>query len=365
MNLTPLLLIAFMTPSETAQSANLGQQDVIDLFTGLPWSFAIEEFKTGRQGQLFRLRSTEPVGRSASGALYLRATVTISQPGPAAAEDELARLLESSDPDTGLSYAWDYVAIHSGSMVRFHADCTLSEESFQKVALAVARLLAGPVAQPPASFWCRCGGGCRAGAPFSLPQGDSHRLPSVRREVADEEDEYDNRLDPSGLWSSSIGDLSLLHRDNRLAFTYLAVFRDTAHICEAAGVAGLVGTDRYEYVDEQGTVAFIITDTSLRMEVVDGIASFCGTGWSGDGFTTRDFVSPVPCTVTADRSTVHVVEYPEPETSISWLVRGDRVEAVPARFDSGEKWLLGRATGQKSSVMGLLKSEDLICGTKP
>jgi hypothetical protein len=44
-----------------------------------------------------------------------------------------------------------------------------------------------------------------------------------------------------------------------LSFSYSAVFGGTAHLCDGVGVAGLVATGEYHYVDEQGAVAFIVS----------------------------------------------------------------------------------------------------------
>jgi len=94
-----------------------------------------------------------------------------------------------------------------------------------------------------------------------------------------QDDAMDNTIDPSGTWESQIGTLSVLQYGNTLSFSYSSVFGPTAHFCLGAGVAGLVGRNRYEYEDEQGTVAFILTEDRVAMETVTGIASFCGAGW--------------------------------------------------------------------------------------
>lgn len=356
-----ILLGVLLACGGGASAATLaGERDVLALFAELPVAFVIEAAEAGEEGHRFRLRSAEPAGRSASGALYLRATVTLSEAADAAAEVD--RRLAAADPDVGLGYAWDFVVGAAGEVVHLHAGCTFSEESFQTVARALAAKLSG--AGPPASFSCRCGGGCRAGPPFAAARREPLRLPPVRRteDVGEEAAaEYDNRLDPSGSWTSPIGELSLIHSDNRLAFSYAAVFGPTAHICEGAGVAGLVGRDRYEHGDEQGTVAFVLAATEVRMELADGVASFCGAGWSGDRFTTDRFEPPAGCAARVEHTHFHVVDTLDLERTHRTVGIGAAVEAVPARHTGDDAWVLGRSAGLLETEIGLLARADLEC----
>jgi hypothetical protein len=334
---------------------------VLGLFADLPGRFVIDSTQDGEQGLVFRLRSAEVIGSRPRGPLYLRASVKISElADTTAATAEVLRRLAAADPDVGLSYAWDFVIVGVGSVVHLHAACTFSEESFLILAHALTEssLSADP---PPAAFWCRCGGGCRAGAPFNLRSDRTARLPPVRRSSGVEDGEYDNRLDPSGAWTSRIGELSLMHYADRLSFVYSAVFGPTAHICEGAGVAGLVGTDRYEYTDDQGTVAFAIRGAEVRMELLDGVASFCGAGWAGDRFRIEQFEPPTGCTVTVPHSYFHVVDHLLPERRPAHLSRGDAIEVVPAPLSGDESWILARFVGRQTTTMGLLTSADVDC----
>ena len=360
---TTLLAVVLAAGAGPAAAAPPQERDVLDLFAELAVPFVVEAAEDGEQGRLFRLRSAEPAGQSAAGALYLRATLTISPaPEAAAGAAEIARRLAAADPDLGLSYAWDYVSAGAGSIFHLHAECTFSEESFGKVARALARRLVGAAAPPGASFWCRCGAGCRPGAPFEPASDSAARLPAVRRPPGVEDaGDFDNRLDPSGGWTSPIGELSLIHHANRLAFSYSAVFGSTAHICEGAGIAGLVGTDRYEYGDEQGTVALLVAETGVRMELVEGIASFCGAGWPGDRFTIGGFRPPAACAVVAEHSHFHVVDTLDLERTPFTTGMGSTVEAVPAYHTGDDHWVIARHAGPRETRLGLLDRRHLDC----
>jgi hypothetical protein len=178
---------------------------------------------------------------------------------------------------------------------------------------------------------------------------------------AAQDDEMDNTIDPSGTWESPIGTLSLLHSADTLSFSYSSVFGPTAHLCLGAGVAGLVGRNRYEYEDEQGAVAFILLEDRVEMETVTGIASFCGAGWPGDVFSDDGFIPPTACTVGVERSVFHVVDHVEAEPRRSYVVSGDLVETVPAPHDPDQEWLLARFTGENITTVGLLRAGGLRC----
>jgi hypothetical protein len=178
-------------------------------------------------------------------------------------------------------------------------------------------------------------------------------------------DDLDNRRDPSGGWASHIGVLSLMHTGDALSWSYSAVFGPTAHLCDGAGVAGLVGRDRYEFPDDEGTVAFVIEKKGVHMEVVEGVASFCGAGWAGDELTRDGFKPPEICTVVAERSHFHVVDHLDPERRPAYVIRGDRVEIAPARHESGGGWVLARFVGPTRTTVGLLAQDDLDCPSMP
>lgn len=176
-------------------------------------------------------------------------------------------------------------------------------------------------------------------------------------------DELDNAIDSSGTWESPIGTLSVLLYADTLSFSYASVFGPTAHICLGAGVAGLVGRNRYEYEDGQGAVAFTLAEDRVEMHTIAGIASFCGAGWPGEVFFRDDFRSPTVCTVAPERSVFHVVDHVEAEPRRATVVAGDLVEVVSAPHDPDQEWFLARFAGDTITTVGLLRAGDLRCAT--
>jgi hypothetical protein len=168
-------------------------------------------------------------------------------------------------------------------------------------------------------------------------------------------------VDPSGVWSSPIGELSLLLAGDALSFSYSAVFGATAHICDGAGVAGLVTGNRYEYVDEPGTIAILLSAREVRMETVTGVPSFCGANWPGDSLTREGSPALATCRVTAARSHFHVVGTAPPARRKGYVIAGDRVEVVPLQHHGNEGWVLARFRGSRGATVGLLREADLDC----
>jgi hypothetical protein len=356
-------LFLLTAASSSAAAVDLAEPTrVLELFSDLPQEFVVVGAEEEDNARSWELRSADPAGRSSMGPIYLRASLKVSQwPDAAAAAGEVERLLTTADPDMGLSYAWDAVVAHQASVVHLWAACTLPEVSFETVEEALTTELRAGGTEPGPSFRCRCGARCRASEP--PVETSPRRVPPVRRSPAieDEGEEWDNRLDPSGSWQGSTGELSLMHYANRLAFSYLAVFGPTAHICEGAGVAGLVGTDTYEWGDDQGTIAFVIDEQRLSMSLVDGVASFCGAGWSGESFDVSGLELPVDCAVVSGRTHFQVVDHLGPEPQPAYVSRGDTVQTAAAHHAPGEGWVLARWVGPVMTTMGLLPQADLDC----
>jgi len=168
-------------------------------------------------------------------------------------------------------------------------------------------------------------------------------------------------IDPSGVWKGPHGVLSLMLAGDALSFTYSAVFGATAHLCDGVGVAGLVSPGEYHYVDEQGSVAFLVTEPGVRMQTVQGVPSFCGAHWPGETFTRAGFEAPARCRVSEPRAFFHVVMRPPLVRRQGYVVRGDQVEVVPAAFDGGDAWVLARFRGPGLATVGLLPKRALNC----
>jgi hypothetical protein len=168
-------------------------------------------------------------------------------------------------------------------------------------------------------------------------------------------------LDPSGVWKSLHGVLSLMLTGDALSFSYSAVFGATAHLCDGVGVAALVADHEYHYVDEQGTVAFIIGENGVKMRTVTGIASFCGANWPGEDFTREGYTSVERCRVSDAKAHFYAVRRTPPLKRKAYVIQGDQVEVVPACFEGGDAWVLARFKGPKAITVGLLQKNALDC----
>ncbi|MFZ1728952.1 MAG: hypothetical protein WBQ23_04860 [Bacteroidota bacterium] len=166
-------------------------------------------------------------------------------------------------------------------------------------------------------------------------------------------------IDPSGVWSNHEGTLSLLLTGDALSFSYSSVFGEDAHICSGAGVAGLEGQNVYHNVDEQGTIAFEISNDKVRMYVVEGIPSFCGAGWMGATFNRNRFTPPKRVKVKANKSRFYVVMPSPPWERKGYVVAGNVVEVVPVNHDDAEQYVLARYRGKHAFSVGLLLKNTL------
>lgn len=166
-------------------------------------------------------------------------------------------------------------------------------------------------------------------------------------------------IDPSGFWKSLHGVLGLMLTGDALSFSYSAVFGATAHLCDGVGVAGLVADNEYHYVDEQGTVAFIISAQGVTMRTVSGIASFCGANWPGEEFTKAGYEAVGRATVAEKKAHFYVVMRTPPHRRQAYVIKGDRVDVVSACFEGGDDWVLARFKGPKATTVGLLQKNAL------
>jgi hypothetical protein len=168
-------------------------------------------------------------------------------------------------------------------------------------------------------------------------------------------------IDPSGQWKGMHGVLSLMLAGDALSFSYSAVFGATAHLCDGVGVAGLVADGEYHYVDEQGTVAFQVSEQGVKMRTVKGIPSFCGANWPGDEFTKGGYEPVSRCTVSDPKAYFHVVMRTPPLKRKAYVLKGDRVDVVPTCFEGGDAWVFARFKGSKATTVGLLQKVALEC----
>jgi hypothetical protein len=171
--------------------------------------------------------------------------------------------------------------------------------------------------------------------------------------------QMDNTIDPTGGWRNNHGSLSLMPAGDALSFSYSAVFGPAVHICDGAGVAGLVGMGQYRYVDDQGSVAFLVKENEVRMEAVAGTPSFCGANWPG-GFFTRDGYEPLEYRrVMTPTSPFYAVMPSPPVERKVYLIAGDRVQTASARHEQANEYVLARFTSPASTTVGLVKISTL------
>ncbi|WPL16399.1 hypothetical protein Thiowin_01353 [Thiorhodovibrio winogradskyi] len=169
----------------------------------------------------------------------------------------------------------------------------------------------------------------------------------------------DNAIDPSGSWRNAQGSLSLMLAGDALSFSYSSVFGPAAHICDGAGVAGLVGNGLYHYQDGQGTLAIQVAEGGVRMEQVAGVLSFCGANWPGARFSRDGFTAVEEFRVITPVSRFYVVMPAPPILRQAYVVQGDLVQSVPIQHEQAHDYVLARYIGPKATTVGLIKQSTL------
>ncbi len=161
-----------------APSVDVGSGGYSEVMRGLPWEFkatANSMSAAEREGGYetrYDFVSVEPVGRDASGALYLRADLSVSEFGAAGiAESGWRALRQKAHPDMGLSYAWDYLIFRGQTIYHLHAACTFSDRSFDTMVGNLSAMLPQQENEAAPTIRCRCGGGCRGGDAIQAKDG--------------------------------------------------------------------------------------------------------------------------------------------------------------------------------------------------
>ncbi len=167
--------------------------------------------------------------------------------------------------------------------------------------------------------------------------------------------------DPSGVWESGIGSLSLMLAGDKLAFSYTSVFGPAAHICEGTGIARLSADGSYVYKDEQGSVIFLVTEDEIRLQPGEGIIGFCGANWPGDVFRREKFKPAGICKVKTDKAHFSAVGPMPPAPGKAYVIAGDVVEIVSLHETLAKDWVLARYKGAKATTLGGLRRTELDC----
>lgn len=146
------------------------------IISGLPWEFFVSGMRKEQEARTSVLEAPRPVGEfvhniesskpcarsgSQGDRTCLRANLTSrSFSDPARARQRYLEMLDSADPDTGLTYAWDLVILNGRHLYRLHAGCLFSEDSFESMSSRLATAVIGQDGSAARRFVCRCGGGC-------------------------------------------------------------------------------------------------------------------------------------------------------------------------------------------------------------
>lgn len=142
--------------------------DVGTVIYGLPWKLgcSITPVTNRKEGVAAAIRyglvSVGPV-QDVAPQMRLRADLTVTRyTGARAAAAAWSEIRETADPDTGLSYAWDYLELQAEIIYQLHAGCVISEDGFDLMVDNLQKQLTTAQGEVRQALRCRCGGGCRA-----------------------------------------------------------------------------------------------------------------------------------------------------------------------------------------------------------
>ncbi len=157
--------ISHIAAAETADGAKADYSVILE---GLPLKFRHtssplkDKPENAETSTRYDFVSIKPLKKTARGAVYLKADLTVtSYRSSEAATQALRNIREKAHPDMGLSYAWDYLLLQDKRLYHLHSGCVISEENFDIMVDNLRKHIfqEGDVAH--AAIRCRCGGGCR------------------------------------------------------------------------------------------------------------------------------------------------------------------------------------------------------------
>ncbi|HBH36568.1 MAG TPA: hypothetical protein DDW45_09635 [Gammaproteobacteria bacterium] len=149
-----------------AETADETKVDYSVIFDGLPWEFRHtstplkeEQAETSTR---YDFVSIKPLKKTARGAIYLKADLTvIAYRSSETATEALRNIQGKAHPDMGLSYAWDYLLLQDKRLYHLHSGCVMSEENFDIMVKNLRKGISREGDIQQAALRCRCGGGCR------------------------------------------------------------------------------------------------------------------------------------------------------------------------------------------------------------
>lgn len=110
--------------------------------------------------RIYNFKSQKPLSENRAGKTYLRFQLSIvAYKSTASAKTALEALLDYSDPNIGLSYAWDYVVNVGPTVYWLNAPCLLSKQNWQKLLVSLKKNILKNSEHD--SFECRCGLNCK------------------------------------------------------------------------------------------------------------------------------------------------------------------------------------------------------------
>ena len=109
--------------------------------TGLPWAFQAKAGPTGLRIPKTAIRNTawvwtskKPLTVDERGKVFLRFHLVRHDFSTAQdAKAALQELFEAADPEFGLTYGWDYVAVDGSTVWHLRAPCLLSRTNYRKL----------------------------------------------------------------------------------------------------------------------------------------------------------------------------------------------------------------------------------------
>ena len=166
--LTCLFILTWLQTVPRALAVQEGL-NYVAVMSGLPWSFrqtATLLPDKGRDGNATTIRydfvSTALGHDAPQGKLFLKAYLTVSSYEQAdAAASAWQSMLAKVHPDTGLTYAWDYLLLQNLILYHLHAACTFSEDNFEIIMQNLGSIILENKLDTQEILHCRCGGGCR------------------------------------------------------------------------------------------------------------------------------------------------------------------------------------------------------------
>jgi hypothetical protein len=154
-----LLVLLFQLPELAVATCTIPGtgNNCQDLVSELPWLFKIH-VKEEKPIRIVYLSSPEKLKSTPK----LKIILDIGEyKNNESATEDFSKIYEKAHPDMGLSYGWDLILVLDKRTYHLHADCTLAEKYFILMANTLKHIVDPFAKNPPQSFLCRCGDGCK------------------------------------------------------------------------------------------------------------------------------------------------------------------------------------------------------------